>query len=182
MLCALFEWRFSMINSAMRNIAMPRIAKNVGSTPHIMMIQAADWADWNCSSRSVSMVICIKIGIKNALSSANPMFDRPSRVSRRTMSTPDVGSKTGRFVQTLNEPKDTGQRDRWVKWKNPAKVRIEITNVTPANRRNRNGHCHRNCTKYRPYDQKIMLTTLVDRAVRIFCPCLSLSSALFLPH
>jgi hypothetical protein len=41
MLCALFEWRFSMINSAMRNIAIPRIAKNVGSTPQIMMIQAA---------------------------------------------------------------------------------------------------------------------------------------------
>jgi hypothetical protein len=33
MLCALFEWRFSMINSAMRNIAIPHIAKNVGSTP-----------------------------------------------------------------------------------------------------------------------------------------------------
>ena len=54
------------------------------------------------------------MGIKNGLSSASPMFDRPSRVSRRTMSTPDVGSKTGRFVQTLNEPKDTGQRDRRV--------------------------------------------------------------------
>jgi hypothetical protein len=40
MLCALFEWRFSMINSAMRNIAIPRIAKNVGNTPHTMMIQA----------------------------------------------------------------------------------------------------------------------------------------------
>jgi hypothetical protein len=81
------------------------------------------------------MVICIKTGIKNELSSANPMFDRPSRVSRRTMSTLDVGSKTGRFVQTLNEPKDTGQRDRREKRKNPAKVRIEITNVNPADRR-----------------------------------------------
>ena len=64
MLCALFEWRFSMINSAIRNIAFPRIAKNDGNTPHIMMIQAADWADWNGSNRSISIVICIKIGIK----------------------------------------------------------------------------------------------------------------------
>ena len=80
-------------------------------------------------------MISIKIGIKNGLSSASPMFDLPSRVSRRTMSTPDVGSKTGRFVQTLNEPKDTGQRDRRVNRQNPATVRIEITNVTPADRR-----------------------------------------------
>lgn len=134
MLCALFEWRFSMINSVIRNIAIPRIAKNVGSTPHMIMIQAADWADWNGSNRSVSIVICITIGVKNGLSSASPMFDLPSRVSRRTMSTPDVGSKTGRFVQTLNDPKDTGQRDRRVNRKNPATVRIEITNVTPADR------------------------------------------------
>ena len=63
------------------------------------------------------------------------MFDLPSRVSRRTMSRPDVGSKTGRFVQTLIELKDTGQRNRRVKRKNPATVRIEITNVTPAHRR-----------------------------------------------
>ena len=113
-----------MINSVIREIAIPRIAKNVGKTPHIMMIQAADWADLNGSNRSISIVICIKIGIKNGLSSASPMFDLPSRVSRRTMSTPDVGSRTGRFVQTLNEPKDTGQRGRRVKRKNPVTVRI----------------------------------------------------------
>ena len=63
------------------------------------------------------------------------MFDLPSRVNRSTMSTPDVGSKTGRFVQTLNDPKETGQRDKRVKRKNPVTVRIEITNVTPADRR-----------------------------------------------
>ena len=28
-----YEWRLSMINSAIRNIAIPRIAKNVGNTP-----------------------------------------------------------------------------------------------------------------------------------------------------
>ena len=121
--------------AAIRNMAIPRIAKNVGRTPHMMMIQAADWADWNGSNRSVSIVICITIGIKNGLSIASPVFDLPSRVNRSTMSTPDVGSNTGRFVQTLNDPKETGQRDKRVKRKNPATVRIEITNVTPADRR-----------------------------------------------
>ena len=50
MLCALFEWWFSMINSATRNIATPCIAKNVGNTPHMKMIQAADWATRECGN------------------------------------------------------------------------------------------------------------------------------------
>ena len=50
MLCALFEWCFSMINSATRNIANPCIAKNAGNTPHMKMIQAADWATRECGN------------------------------------------------------------------------------------------------------------------------------------
>lgn len=135
MLSALFEWRFSIINSAIRSIAMPRIAKNVGKIPHKMIIHAADCAEWKGSRRKANIVICNNMGIKKGLSKANPIFDRPSRVSRKTISTPDVGSKTGRFVQTLNAPNETGQCAKRVNKKNPNTVVVEITNAIPAERR-----------------------------------------------
>lgn len=63
------------------------------------------------------------------------MFDLPSRVRRTTISTPDVGSNTGRFVQTLNDPKETGYRVSRVKRKNPVTVTIEMTKAKPADSR-----------------------------------------------
>jgi hypothetical protein len=124
-----------MINSEMRNIAIPRIAKKVGNTPYSITIHAADCADRKGSNRSASITIYITMGIKNGLSSASPMFDLPSRVRRTTISTPDVGSNTGRFVQTLNDPKETGHRVSRVKRKNPVTVTIEMTKAKPADNR-----------------------------------------------